>query len=223
MARLKDVDGNVLVLDSNDTVIFQLDADAIETAISVSGLTLTDATDVTIKATTGSKIGQSGSKIGFFGVTPAVRPTAGTEIKAALASLGLLTDGSSSALHLDGGTLTAGAVTIADGGAVTISATTGTKIGQSTSKIGFFGTTAAARPSAYTLTYSTTTKTNSNLTAVAPATTAASTAAAAAGYATKTQANAIALGVKQNGVDITNIKGVLTSVITDLKAIGLLQ
>lgn len=42
-------------------------------------VTLKDATDIGISATTGSKIGQSTSKIGIYGVTPIVRPTvAGT-------------------------------------------------------------------------------------------------------------------------------------------------
>jgi hypothetical protein len=47
--------------------------------VTVPGLTITDATDLTISATTGTKFGQAGSKIGFYGVTPAVRPTALTQ------------------------------------------------------------------------------------------------------------------------------------------------
>ncbi len=35
-----------------------------------SGLTIADANDITIEGTTGTKIGQSDSKIGFFGATP---------------------------------------------------------------------------------------------------------------------------------------------------------
>lgn len=46
---------------------------------TLAGLTLGDGTDVTINATTGSKIGQAGSKLGFFGVAPVVRPTALTQ------------------------------------------------------------------------------------------------------------------------------------------------
>lgn len=106
---------------------------------------------------------------------------------------------------------------------VTISATTGSKIGQSTSKIGFFGITAAARPSAYTQTYSTATRTHSNLTSVAVATTAASTAAAAAGYATKTIANAIVTAINALRTDVTNLKGVVNSLIDDGQTLGLLQ
>ena len=47
--------------------------------VTVPGVTLTDNTNVTISATTGSRIGQATSKIGFFGVTPVVRPTALTQ------------------------------------------------------------------------------------------------------------------------------------------------
>lgn len=54
---------------------------------TLAGLTLTDATDVTINATTGSKIGQAGSKMGFFGVAPAVRPTALTQTYATTSAI----------------------------------------------------------------------------------------------------------------------------------------
>lgn len=49
---------------------------AVAVKITASGLDITDAYDIVIGSTTGTKIGQSGSKIGLFGVTPVVRPTA---------------------------------------------------------------------------------------------------------------------------------------------------
>lgn len=70
---------------------------------SGGGLTLADANDVTIAATTGSKIGQATSKIAFFGATPIVKPTVSgsrggnaalASALTALANLGLVTDSS---------------------------------------------------------------------------------------------------------------------------------
>jgi len=49
----------------------------------------------------------NGATVGFYGVTPATRPGATAEIKAGLASLGILTDGGATPLDLDGGSLTA--------------------------------------------------------------------------------------------------------------------
>lgn len=87
--------------------------------------------------------------------------------------------------------------------------------------LGFFGTTVAARPSAYTLTYSTKTRTNSNLTAVSAATTA-STSTSPFGYA-QSQADAIVTNLNALVVDMANVKQVLTQVVTDLQTLGLLQ
>lgn len=50
-----------------------------------------------------------GNRLGFFGATPVAKPGATAELKAALAGLGLVTDGGAMPLDLDGGTLTAGA------------------------------------------------------------------------------------------------------------------
>jgi hypothetical protein len=55
-------------------------------------------------------INHDGTNVGFFGVTPAARPSTTAEIKAALSSLGLLQDGGVTPLDLDGGLLTAGSV-----------------------------------------------------------------------------------------------------------------
>jgi hypothetical protein len=44
--------------------------------VTVAALAVTDGSDVTVGTVTGSRIGQAGSKLGFFGVAPVVRPTA---------------------------------------------------------------------------------------------------------------------------------------------------
>ena len=58
------------------------------------GVSLADASDLTIGTTTGSKIGQASSKIGFFNATPVAKPTGvavdAASIHAALVSLGLI-------------------------------------------------------------------------------------------------------------------------------------
>jgi hypothetical protein len=112
-----------------------------------------------------------------------------------------------------------GDLAINDGGDILIKATTGTKVGQTTSKVGFYGATPVARATTYTLTYSTGSRTNSNLTASAPATTAA-ISTSPKGFSTRTQANNIAVATKALVADVLNIKQVLTQVTTDLKNRG---
>jgi hypothetical protein len=65
--------------------------------ISGGGLTLVDGNDITIGSSTGSKIGQAGSKIGFYGVTPITRALLATgaghtvdDVITALQNLGLV-------------------------------------------------------------------------------------------------------------------------------------
>lgn len=101
-----------------------------------NGLTISDGEDIAIGGGTGTKIGSAPSKLGFFGVTPTARPAAGAEIKAALALLGLLTDGSASALDLDGGKLTAGEIN-----------PTG-DLNHDGTRVGFYGVAPATRPAA---------------------------------------------------------------------------
>jgi hypothetical protein len=86
-------------------------------------------------------------------------------------------------------------------------------------KVGFFSTTPAARPSAYTQTYSTATRTHANPTAVAVATTAA-TNSSPYGFA-QAQADAIVTAVNALVVDVAGVKQVLNSVIDDLQTLGL--
>lgn len=73
--------------------------------------------------------------------------------------------GSSLGLNDTTGAVVADGVDINDGKDITIGSTTGTKIGQSTSKIGHFGVTPVVQPAAYTQTYSTAARTNPNATA----------------------------------------------------------
>jgi hypothetical protein len=64
-------------------------------------------------------------------------------------------------------TFAASLLTLGDAVDIGINATTGTKIGQSTSKIGAYGTTPVVRPAAYTQTYATATRTHAARTAAA--------------------------------------------------------
>lgn len=117
-----------------------------------NGLAIADAKDVTIGTTTGTKIGQATSKIGFFGASPVVVPAANGELIGALVALGLITGGGAWTLSTGtGGGLTVGSggitftnsapVNMADGGNIALGTTTGTKIGTTTSqKLGFWGT-----------------------------------------------------------------------------------
>jgi hypothetical protein len=97
----------------------------------------------------------TGTNAGFFGATPVDRPGATEDLKAALASLGLLTAGGASPLDLEGGALTAGALTAAAGtfsgnvdvdGATTVdNFTVAGSISHSGGNIGFFGATISAQ------------------------------------------------------------------------------
>lgn len=62
--------------------------------VESGAVTLADATDIAIGATTGTKIGGATSKIGFFNTTPAAKPTGvavdAAGIHAALVTLGLI-------------------------------------------------------------------------------------------------------------------------------------
>jgi len=89
------------------------------------------------------------------------------------------------------------------------------------STVGFYGVTPAARPSAYTQTYSTADKTHANVTSAAVVTTAA-TNVAPYGYA-QAQADAIPVAINATQADLLDLKQLLNSVIDDLQALGLLQ
>ncbi len=59
----------------------------------------------------GAALAHQGTTLGVYNQTPVTRPIATAEIKAALAGIGLLTDGGASPLNLDGGALTSGTLT----------------------------------------------------------------------------------------------------------------
>ena len=70
-------------------------------------------------ARTGTRSGRRRrQKLGFFSATPVVQPTSTTDLRTALINLGLYATGGASPLSLNGGALTVGSATIADGGNV---------------------------------------------------------------------------------------------------------
>ncbi len=87
-------------------------------------------------------VGVASSTLGFFGATAVVVPTSTTDLRTALINLGLYTTGGASPLNLNGGALTVGSETIADGGNVVVGSTTGTKFGTATTqKMGWYNAT----------------------------------------------------------------------------------
>lgn len=97
--------------------------------------TLDEGVDIAVGTSTGSKIGTAGTqKLGFWGVTPVVRPGATDDIKDALVATGILQGTSATPLNLDGGKLTCDEADI--DGALNHDGTT----------VGFFGVTPATRP-----------------------------------------------------------------------------
>lgn len=89
-------------------------------AIAATGILSGSRVDVTGQATIGGALDHDGALVGFYGATPIARPGATAELKAALAGLGLLTDGGATPLDLDGGALTTGPAT--HNGALTVGA-----------------------------------------------------------------------------------------------------
>ena len=76
-------------------------------------ITLADAVNLVVNATTGTKIGtDTTQKLGFYGATPVVQPANTSDLKDALTDLGLVATGAATPLNLDGGALTAGQVHI---------------------------------------------------------------------------------------------------------------
>jgi len=119
------------------------------------------------------------------------------------------------------GTVTVPGLTINNATDLTINATTGTKIGQSTSKIGFFGVTPAVRPTAITQTYSTASSTHAAVTQLAAP--AGGTGATAGAYNTAANRDLMITSINAARTDIANVKQVLNQVIDQLQALGLLQ
>lgn len=115
-----------------------------------------------------------------------------------------------------------GDIAFGDGNDILIASTTGTKIGQSGSKVGFYGVTPVVRPAALTQTYSTAAATNPNMTATAAATTAA-TATSPVGFATRTHADAVIASVAAMHADIVATKKFVNGIVDRLQALGLVQ
>lgn len=139
--------------------------------------------------------------------------------------------GSSLGLNDTTGAVVADGVDINDGKDITIGSTTGTKIGQSTSKLAFYGSTPIVQPSAYTQTYSTAAKTNPNATAATLTDNTGGTAdttlaAVGATYSQTVVANNfadLAAMVNKLTADHLATKKLLNSIIDDLQALGLLS
>ena len=91
-----------------------------------------------------------------------------------------------------------------------------------TDKLGFFGVTLAARPGAYTQTYSTADKTHANMTSAALATTGV-TQTTPYGFASAAQGDDIATQFNLLRADLIDLKQLVNSVIDDLQALGLAQ
>jgi hypothetical protein len=74
-------------------------------------ITLADAVNLVVDATTGTKIGTATTqKLGFWNATPVAQPANTTDLKDALENLGLIASGGATPLNLDGGTLRAAGV-----------------------------------------------------------------------------------------------------------------
>ena len=116
-----------------------------------------EAANITVGTTTGTKIGTSTSqKLGFFNATPIVQPVGTTDLRTALINLGLYASGGASPLNLNGGAFTCAAltattigcttITITDASNIVLGTTTGTKIGTATNqKIGFLNAAPVAQ------------------------------------------------------------------------------
>lgn len=90
-------------------------------------------------------VGSTTVKIGFFGATPVFKPAATDDIKDGLVSLGLFTDSGATPLNLDGGALTAGAISGTTGTfSSTVSGVAGTFSGAVSGTTGSFTVSDAA-------------------------------------------------------------------------------
>jgi len=75
--------------------------------------TLSDAANIVVGTSTGTKIGTATSqKLGFFNATPIVQPINTTDLRVAMINLGFLATAGATPLDLNGGSLTALGVTV---------------------------------------------------------------------------------------------------------------
>lgn len=148
-----------LVTDGGATPL-NLDSGALTvgTFSATDDITMTDAKNIVLQSTTGTKVGSASTqKLGFLGATPINRQAATTDLKDLLVAFGFITDSGVSPLNLDSGDLTclninmANDMTITDAGNVILASTTGSQLGTvSTQKLGFLGATPANRQAATT-------------------------------------------------------------------------
>jgi len=103
--------------------------------------TIADGVNWSFGSGVGTQVGTAATqKLGFYGATPIVQPGSTTDLRTALINLGLYASGGATPLNLNGGALSVGSETIADGGNVAVGSTTGTQIGTATTqKLGFYG------------------------------------------------------------------------------------
>lgn len=99
-------------------------------AIGSGTITLTDAANIVVNATTGTKIGTATTqKLGFWNATPVVQTTGSTDVLAGLVTIGLRAASSNPPLNLGTGAITAGATSLS--GALTFSSDNSVDIGAS--------------------------------------------------------------------------------------------
>ena len=191
-------------------------------------ITLEDAVDIVVNATTGTKIGTATSqKLGFFNATPVVQQLATADLGTALSNLGLRASGTAYPITTSGAVAFTGTVTITDVNIV-LGTTTGTKIGTATTqKLGFFNATPIVQPSAYTQTYATADKTHAaptaaTLTVADGAGTNDNTIGAITADASVIAAvQEIADEINKLVADVADVKQFVNSVVDDLQALGL--
>ena len=102
-----------VTLDTKTHVVQNSIVDATNVTLTIGGLTVNDAVGVktfNLRTVRGSKLAASANdKIGFWGVTPIIRPSTTTDLRQALINEGLFTTGGATPLNLNDGALTSGA------------------------------------------------------------------------------------------------------------------
>jgi hypothetical protein len=102
-----------VTLDTKTHAVQNSIIDATNVTLTICGLTVNDAVGVktfNLGTVNGNKLGASATnKIGFWGVTPIIRPSSATDLRQALINEGLYATGGATPLNLNGGTLTSGA------------------------------------------------------------------------------------------------------------------
>lgn len=118
-------------------------------------------------------------------------------------------------------TFTGTTLTLANAQDVVVNATTGSKVGQATSKLGFFGVTPVVRPTALTQTYATASATHAAVTQLAAP--AGGTGATAGAYSTAANRDLMIASINAARTDIANVKNFVNQVVDQLQAVGLLS